>query len=75
MDHVCFYYDEEIRYLQKKYKKLSEKKKVRFNDEINSPNYSSVAIETLSLDFAVSLTPDTRFIGDLKKLNSLIKNS
>jgi len=72
MNHDCFYSDNEIRYLQKKYDKLGEKEKARFNDEVSSPNYSSVAIETLSLDFPVSLTPDKRFNRDLKKLNSLI---
>lgn len=75
MDHDCFYSNDEIRYLQKKYGELSEKKKVRFNDEIRSPNYNSIAIETLSLDFSISIEPDKRFNDDLKELNSLIKNS
>jgi len=73
MDYDCFYADKKIRYLQKKYDKLGEKVKVRFNDEISSPNYNSIAIETLLLDFTISLKPDKRFNGDLKKLNSLIK--
>jgi len=72
MDYDCFYSDGEIRYLQKKYDKLGEEEKVRFNDEISSPNYNSIAIETLLLDFAISLKPDKRFNEDLKKLNSLI---